>query len=75
VQRFARDAEITVVPPLCPLATSPLDFRATGELIDRAARETENWLANGVELVDGLPHQFYPHSHRGDGDPYAARTL
>jgi NTE family protein len=76
VQRFARDAEITVVPPLCPLATSPLDFRATGELIDRAALETENWLANGVELtVDGLPHQFPPHSHRGDGDPYAARTL
>jgi len=75
VQRFARDAEITVVPPLCPLATSPLDFRATGELIDRAALETENWLANGVELADGLPHQFPPHSHRGDGDPYAARTL
>ena len=75
VQRFARDTEITVVPPLCPLPTSPLDFRSCGELIDRAALETERWLAEGVELVDGLPHQFPAHSHRGDGDPYAARTL
>jgi len=75
VQRFARDAEITVVPPLCPLPTSPFDFRSSGELIDRAALETERWLAEGIELVDGLPHQFPPHSHRGDGDPYAARSL
>lgn len=75
VQRFSRDAEISVVPPLCPLAVSPVNFRATGELIDRAATETARWLAEGVKLSDGVPHQLPPHSHRGNGDPYAARAL
>lgn len=75
VQRFARDVDITVVPPLCPLAASPINFRATGELIDRAATETERWLAEGVKLHEGVPHQLPPHSHRGDGDPYGARSL
>lgn len=75
VQRFARDVEISVVPPLCPLAVSPINFGATGELIERAARQTEQWLAQGVALREGLPHQLPPHSHRGDGDPYAARSL
>jgi NTE family protein len=75
VQRFAQDVEISVVPPLCPLAVSPINFGSTGELIDRAATQTERWLAEGVKLRDGVPHQLPPHSHRGDGDPYAARSL
>lgn len=76
VQRFARDADITVVPPLCPLLTSPLDFRSTGELIERAALATGRWLANKDQgLVDGLPHALPPHSHGAGSDPYAARSL
>ena len=75
VQRFAREVEISVVPPLCPLAISPVNFRAAGDLIDRAATETERWLAEGVKLSDGVPHQLPPHSHGRDGDPYAARLL
>lgn len=75
VQRFAADAEIIVVPPLCPLAISSIDFRAAGELIDRAARETERWLAEGAAVVNRIPHQLPPHSHDGHGDPYAARSL
>lgn len=75
VRRYAGQAEIIVVPPLCPLDVSPLDFRRSGELIDRAAAATERWLDEGVELVDGVPHQLPPHSHRGDGDPYAARSV
>lgn len=75
VQRFASDVAITVVPPLCPLAVSPVNFRATGELIDRSATETERWLAEGVKLHEGVPHQLPPHSHRGGGNPYGARLL
>jgi len=75
VQRFTRDVEITVVPPLCPLAVSPINFRATAELIDRSAMETARWLAEGVKLHEGVPHQLPPHSHRGGGDPYGARSL
>jgi NTE family protein len=75
VRRYASEAEIIVVPPLCPLDVSPIDFQCSGELIDRAAEQTERWLEEGVELVDGVPHQLPPHSHRGDGDPYAARWV
>jgi NTE family protein len=75
VARFAKDAEILVVPPLCPLDVSPFDFGRTGELIDRAEMETQKWIDEGVELVDGVPHQLIPHTHRDAHDPYGARTL
>jgi len=75
VRHFRGQAEILVVPPLCPLDVSPLDFRRTGELLARAAAETERWLAEGVAMVDGVPHQLPPHSHRGDGNPYGPRLM
>lgn len=75
VQHFATQVEISVVPPLCPVATSPYDFQATGELIDRAAQSTEQWLEKGVELIEGVPHQLPPHTHRAVGDPYAAQSI
>lgn len=35
---------LRVVPPLCPLAVSPADFRQTRSLIDRARATTAAWL-------------------------------
>jgi NTE family protein len=75
VDRFGTVAEIRIVPPLCPLETSPFDFSRAGELIDRAAAQTEDWLEHGVELHEGVPHQLLPHTHRDARDPYGARTL
>lgn len=75
VHRFATVAEIQIVPPLCPLDVSPFDFSSAGELIDRAAAQTEGWLERGEDLVDGVPHQLIPHTHRDVLDPYGARTL
>lgn len=37
-------AEIVVVPPLCPLRTNPLDFQAAGALIDDGFDMTTSWL-------------------------------
>ncbi len=75
VRGFRTKAEIIVVPPLCPLGVSPYDFNAAGQLIDRAEQSTEEWLRSGVELVDGVPHQLPPHSHREVADPYAPQTV
>lgn len=47
VRRFASQARITVVPPLCPLAVSVFDFSQTAFLINRAAAQTRNWLKKG----------------------------
>jgi NTE family protein len=36
--------DLRVVPPLCPLAVSPIDFGRGRELADRAYRSTSRWL-------------------------------
>ncbi len=47
VARFAGDAELKVLPPLCPLAISSADFSHAGELIARARAATADWLDSG----------------------------
>ncbi len=47
VLHYSSEIPITVVPPLCPLAVSALDFFQTGSLIGRIARQTTDWLATG----------------------------
>ena len=64
-----------MVPPLCPLGVSPYDFNSVGSLIDRALRSTEDWLREGVEEVDGVPHQLEPHTHNESEAPYGPATL
>lgn len=63
IHHYARELEVLTVPPLCPLAISPLDFRHTAELIERAEAQTRDWLAHGTEMENGLPHQLAPHEH------------
>lgn len=47
VARFAKQARITVVPPLCPLDVSVFDFSRTASLIERSAAQTRQWLGDG----------------------------
>jgi len=44
VRALAEFVDLHVVPTLCPLAVSPVDFRHTPELIDRARVATRQWL-------------------------------
>lgn len=55
--------EYRIVPPLCPLERSPYDFSHTGELIERAARSTEVWLAGGGMDRRDIPHTMNTHAH------------
>lgn len=75
IRRYRAEAEIIVLPPLCPLGISPFDFDCIGELIDRANRSTEHWLRHGEAMVDGVPHQLPPHSHREHSLPYGPVEL
>jgi len=75
IRRYRTAVEIVVVPPLCPLGVSPYDFKSVGALIDRAQRSTEEWLRDGVEQVDGLPHQSEPHTHVEGVAPYGPAAL
>jgi NTE family protein len=46
-QLFAQRAQIFTVPPICPLAIASYDFSRSGELIELAARSTEQWISRG----------------------------
>lgn len=64
IERYGRQVRLQVVPPLCPVHTSPYDYSAGAELIDRAAAETRAWIRRGgLERSDGMPHQMAEHSH------------
>jgi NTE family protein len=47
LERYGGEVEIITLPPLCPLAVSPYDFSRGGELIERAAVQTQRWLRDG----------------------------
>ena len=75
IRHFRSTVEIVVVPPLCPLGVSPYDFTSVGALIDRAEESTDDWLRVGVAQVDGVPHQFPPHSHHAGAAPYGPAVM
>lgn len=47
VAAYHDQVELIVLPPLCPLAVSSLDFRRAGELINRARTASHAWLEEG----------------------------
>ena len=44
VERYESSIELRVLPPLCPLTVSPVDFSHSAELIDRAYNASTRWL-------------------------------
>jgi NTE family protein len=52
-----------VAPPLCPLFGLPYDFSHTKELIERATKRTEQWLAEGGLERREIPHEMNAHKH------------
>ncbi len=63
VARLRDRAEVVVVPPLCPLDVSSYDFSHGGELIDRAAESTAQWLDGGGLRRPASPEPLLPHHH------------
>ncbi len=63
IERFRDAVDLRVVPPLCPLDVSPIDFSRSAEAcIARARVTTEQWLA------DGQPNAGAIHILAGDHD-------
>ncbi len=63
IERFSGMVELHGIPPLCPLKSTPVDFSAAAELIERAAESTRAWLdSGGLRRTEILDH-LRPHSH------------
>lgn len=62
-ERHNTQAQIIMVPPLCPLAASPYDFSGAGELIRRAAEQTQRWLERDGLTRQRVPAALLAHSH------------
>jgi NTE family protein len=56
-----REIEVHLVPTLCPLAISPLDFSAS--LIERAAESSRKWIESGGLTRSASPQELAPHRH------------
>jgi NTE family protein len=65
--------DLRVVPPLCPISVSPVDFSHTAELIERAHSSCQAWLALGAPRPDDQSLAFQAHRHKGSGE-YRAMT-
>ncbi|MBS0556243.1 MAG: patatin-like phospholipase family protein [Proteobacteria bacterium] len=64
VERFSAQAQISIVPPLCPNAVSVFDFSQTSTLIERARTQTQQWLATGGLDRTGPLHVPLAHHDR-----------
>jgi NTE family protein len=64
VAHLAPRADIVVLPPLCPLSVSPIDFRAATQLIGRAHTTTAAWLDEGNHLLPHPERFLSMHGHR-----------
>lgn len=52
VSRYQGSVDLCVLPPLCPLRISPVDFAHTDELIVRAQESTARWLDRPTTDID-----------------------
>jgi NTE family protein len=64
IERFGASVALHVVPPLCPVDSSPYDYSASASLIHRARETTRTWIGGGgLERPHGVPHEMTEHSH------------
>jgi NTE family protein len=62
LERCSENARVKVVPPLCPITISPIDFGHAAELIVRARESTIRWLGQGEPLRASLK-RLHAHNH------------
>lgn len=63
VEGLGTEVSFHIAPPLCPLDGSPYDFSRTGELIERAAASTAQWLESGGLDRREIPGGLRAHKH------------
>lgn len=62
VEHYERTVDLRVVPPLCPIRTSPADFGNGADLIERAHAATGDWLTSRHQTT-GQAALLGPHRH------------
>jgi len=62
-ERYSREVDIHVVPPLCPVAHSSYDYSRGSELVERARHSTRDWLAAGGLSRREFPDGLREHTH------------
>jgi NTE family protein len=62
LERCSETARVKVVPPLCPITISPIDFGHAAELIARSRESTTRWLGQGEPLRASLK-RLHAHNH------------
>ncbi|MDP1794077.1 MAG: patatin-like phospholipase family protein [Acidimicrobiales bacterium] len=67
VAQFDGDAQLKVLPPLCPLRVSSTDFSHAAELIERARSATADWLDSGGPALPA-PERFLSLHHHGGSE-------
>jgi NTE family protein len=67
VERYEPLVELRVLPPLCPLTVTPVDFSHSAELIDRAYDASKRWLDEEHPPV-GQAAFLSAHEHAPAGD-------
>jgi NTE family protein len=63
IESIPADIAYSVVPPLCPLTGSPIDFSMTDKHIERAHRVTRQWIQSGGLERGGIPDSMRAHKH------------
>jgi NTE family protein len=74
VAHFAEEADIRVLPPLCPLSIGSADFRHGAVLVERARAATERWIADGGPRLEHPERYLAMHRHRLSLDPTRVRS-
>ena len=62
VARFEETVDLRVIPPLCPMGISPVDFSRAASLIERSHSATHDWLP-ARHRVTGQAALLEPHRH------------
>jgi NTE family protein len=63
VAGYDAEVNIHVLPPLCPLAVSAIDFGCARLLIDRSERDSREWLGKGMDLLPAQERFLSLHRH------------
>jgi NTE family protein len=62
VARFEEAVDLRVIPPLCPIGMSPVDFSHSASLIERSYTATQEWLP-ARHRITGQAALLEPHRH------------
>lgn len=66
IEQYGDQAELIILPPICPLPYSAYDFSHSHELIQRAEAHTRLWLRKTRLEVIGAPPELRLHDHESE---------